>query len=64
MIEGLDTQGHCPECGKPIAESLPERRIGTPWQQSPVQEAPSSGAASAEGVPTREIDQGGPTGFG
>lgn len=35
VIEGLDTDGNCPECGKPIAESLPERRIGTPWQQSP-----------------------------
>lgn len=35
VIEGLDTEGNCPECGKPIAESLPERRVGTPWQQSP-----------------------------
>ena len=35
VIEGLDTGGNCPECGKPIAESLPERRVGTPWQQSP-----------------------------
>ena len=35
VIEGLDTAGNCPECGKPIAESLPERRVGTPWQQSP-----------------------------
>ena len=35
VIEGLDTSGNCPECGKPIAESLPERRVGTPWQQSP-----------------------------
>lgn len=35
VIEGLDTSGNCPECGKPIAESLPERRTGTPWQQSP-----------------------------
>jgi hypothetical protein len=35
VIEGLDTDGNCPECGKPIAESLPERRVGTPWQQSP-----------------------------
>ncbi len=35
VIEGLDTQGNCPECGKPIAESLPERRVGTPWQQNP-----------------------------
>lgn len=35
VIEGLDTEGHCPECGKPIGESLPERRVGTPWQQAP-----------------------------
>ncbi len=35
VIEGLDITGRCPECGKPIAESLPERRIGTPWQQDP-----------------------------
>jgi len=35
VIEGLDRSGNCPECGKPIAESLPERRVGTPWQQSP-----------------------------
>ena len=35
VIEGLDTNGNCPECGQPIAESLPERRVGTQWQQSP-----------------------------
>lgn len=35
VIEGLDQAGNCPECGKPIAESLPDRRVGTPWQQSP-----------------------------
>jgi hypothetical protein len=35
VIEGLDKNGHCPECGKPIGESLPERRVGTPWQQAP-----------------------------
>jgi len=35
VIEGLDTNGNCPECGKPITQSLPERRVGTPWQQSP-----------------------------
>jgi len=35
VIEGLDQSGKCPECGKPIVESLPERRVGTPWQQSP-----------------------------
>lgn len=35
VIEGLATDGACPECGKPISESLPERRVGTPWQQRP-----------------------------
>ena len=33
VVEGLATDGVCPECGTPIAESLPERRVGTPWQQ-------------------------------
>ena len=35
VVEGLDPAGPCPECGKPIEESLPERRVGTPWQQKP-----------------------------
>jgi len=35
VLEGLDQAGVCPECGKPITESLPQRRIGTPWQQKP-----------------------------
>lgn len=35
VIEGLPTGGACPECGKPIAESLPERRTGSAWQQRP-----------------------------
>jgi hypothetical protein len=30
IIEGLPTESTCPECGKPIAESLPERRILEP----------------------------------
>jgi predicted RNA-binding Zn-ribbon protein involved in translation (DUF1610 family) len=25
----------CPECGTPVAESLPDRRPGSPWQRSP-----------------------------
>jgi hypothetical protein len=33
VIEGLDTEGHCPECGKPVEESLPRKRDGSPWQQ-------------------------------
>lgn len=35
VVEGLATDGACPECGKPIAESLPERRVGTAWQRKP-----------------------------
>ncbi|MBO6513693.1 MAG: hypothetical protein JJ974_07000 [Phycisphaerales bacterium] len=35
IIEDLDQSLPCPECGKPITESLPERRVGTPWQQKP-----------------------------
>lgn len=30
VVEGLDERGACPECGKPIAESVPERRTGVP----------------------------------
>lgn len=33
VLEGLPSNGPCPECGKPIAQSLPENRPGTPWQQ-------------------------------
>ena len=33
IIEGLPTDNPCPECNRPIALSLPERRTGTPWQQ-------------------------------
>ena len=33
VIEGLPDDGACPECGKPIAESLPRARVGSPWQQ-------------------------------
>lgn len=32
-MDGLDDDGACPECGKPIRESVPRRRVGTPWQQ-------------------------------
>jgi len=33
VIEGLPRDGACPECGRPIEDSLPERRTGTPWQR-------------------------------
>ncbi len=35
VIEDLPREGPCPECGTPIAESLPERRPGSPWQRWP-----------------------------
>lgn len=35
VIADLDREGVCPECGKPISESLPGARAGTPWQRKP-----------------------------
>lgn len=35
IIEDLDQSLPCPECGEPITESLPQRRVGTPFQQNP-----------------------------
>jgi len=34
-LAGLTAEPACPECGKPVAESLPEHRKGTPWQRGP-----------------------------
>lgn len=34
-IDGLPEDGNCPECGRPIAQSLPAARPGSPWQQRP-----------------------------
>lgn len=33
-LEGLGAEGVCPECGRPVAESLPGRRRGTPAQRA------------------------------
>ncbi len=30
VVDGLPPEGACPECGKPIVESLPERRVTLP----------------------------------
>lgn len=32
-LEGMARDDNCPECGRAIVESLPERRSGTPWQR-------------------------------
>jgi hypothetical protein len=32
VLSGLRLDGHCPECGTPIAQSHPDRRVGTLWQ--------------------------------
>jgi hypothetical protein len=32
-LTGLPVEGRCPECGEPVADSLPQRRVGSPWQQ-------------------------------
>jgi hypothetical protein len=34
-IAGLPEYANCSECGTPVADSLPERRIGSPWQRRP-----------------------------
>lgn len=33
IIEDLDESLPCPECGKPITESIPHYNAGSPWQQ-------------------------------
>ncbi|PCI09903.1 hypothetical protein COB72_05290 [bacterium] len=33
VLEGLDLDTQCPECGKSIEESLAKDRPGTPWQR-------------------------------
>jgi predicted RNA-binding Zn-ribbon protein involved in translation (DUF1610 family) len=35
VLEGLESEPRCPECGTQMAWSLPSRRTGTPWQQRP-----------------------------
>jgi hypothetical protein len=32
-LAGLDADSACPECGTPVAESLPDRRPGSAWQR-------------------------------
>jgi hypothetical protein len=34
-LDGIDPALPCPECGTPIAESLPARRAGSAWQRRP-----------------------------
>lgn len=33
MLNGLRRRDACPECGRPIIESHPDSRIGSPWQR-------------------------------
>ncbi|MFN7021998.1 MAG: hypothetical protein ACK4WH_11820 [Phycisphaerales bacterium] len=35
VIESVGEGGVCPECGRPVADSLPSRRTGTPYQSHP-----------------------------
>ncbi|MGP1345474.1 MAG: hypothetical protein ACTS3F_02235 [Phycisphaerales bacterium] len=43
-LQGLAPQAPCAECGRPVAQSLPQRRPGSPWQRSP---SPAAWAATA-----------------
>lgn len=38
-LAGLDADARCSECGRPVAESLPQRRTGSPWQRGPAPRA-------------------------
>ena len=33
VLSGLHQADNCPECGTPIAQSHPDHRVGSPWQQ-------------------------------
>jgi hypothetical protein len=44
-IAGLPEEVNCSECGRPVADSLPSRRAGSPWQRRP-----SPGAWAATNV--------------
>lgn len=35
VLEGLDRDAACPECGLAIVQSRPERRTGSPWERRP-----------------------------
>lgn len=34
-LRGLAAEAVCPECGRPVGDSLPSRRRGSPWQIKP-----------------------------
>ncbi|MFG0276260.1 MAG: hypothetical protein ACF8QF_14515 [Phycisphaerales bacterium] len=34
-LAGLADDAVCPECGRAVADSLPARRVGSPWQRRP-----------------------------
>lgn len=34
-LKGMRRADVCPECGVPVKESLPEKRVGSAWQQHP-----------------------------
>ncbi|HSV16173.1 MAG TPA: hypothetical protein VLI90_18065, partial [Tepidisphaeraceae bacterium] len=35
VLNGLPPDGRCPECGKPIEESIGRNRIAPPWESAP-----------------------------
>lgn len=35
VISGLPREGACPECSRPIPQSHPDHRVGSPWQRRP-----------------------------
>jgi hypothetical protein len=54
-LQATPPQGPCPECGRPVADSLPEHRTGTAWQRAP---GPFSWALTSKRIitgPSREF---------
>lgn len=59
-LEQIRGERACPECGKPVSESLPERRRGTAWQRRR-----AFWQASHQSItrPRRTLDELDPSGF-
>lgn len=57
VIEGLTDDARCPECGKPVVESLPGARTGSAWQRDPGWRSAARAAVQAIRRPRESLDQ-------
>ncbi|MEM9881417.1 MAG: hypothetical protein AAF800_00685 [Planctomycetota bacterium] len=54
-MDKLPGDADCPECGRPIAASRPERRVGLPWQHAATPRAWLATAAAIATAPRRSF---------